>query len=134
MTIIGPFQQLLPTWLTCLDSSFFCEKYCLQWYLTFLSHIRRLSSHVIGLHYVPMESGVPQVSVLDPSIFIYILWSWYTSQPYWIRSPLTHVLNKIGHYLNLTNYQAVFGHAWRLWQWNLYSWVCSTLIHILIFC
>ena len=38
-------------------------------------------SHVIGLHYVPMESGVPQVSVLDPSIFIYILWSWYTSQP-----------------------------------------------------
>jgi hypothetical protein len=30
-------------------------------------------SHVIGLHYVPMESGVPQVSVLDPSIFIYIL-------------------------------------------------------------
>lgn len=38
-------------------------------------------SHVIGLHYVPMESGVPQVSVLDPSIFIYILWSWYTSRP-----------------------------------------------------
>lgn len=31
--------------------------------------------------YVPMESGVPQVSVLDPSIFIYILWSWYTSRP-----------------------------------------------------
>ena len=38
-------------------------------------------SHVIGLHYIPMESGVPQVSVLDPSIFIYILWSWYTSRP-----------------------------------------------------
>jgi hypothetical protein len=43
---------------------------------------------------------------------------------------LTHVLNKIGHYLNLTNYQPVFGHAWLLWQWNWYSWVCSTLIHV----
>ena len=31
--------------------------------------------------YVPMESGVPQVSILHPSIFIYILWSWYTSRP-----------------------------------------------------